>query len=514
MKSHQSIVLLISLIYRCSFTIRESGKLHKLEAAMSNANLKMPHEEFTANTETKSNGRRLVIRPDRIQLESEKCFLEINKHKYSVVDVSPFGIAIESETPIDEDIKNIVKAKILYDYVEVAQLTLKRVRNLNLTNNKLQYAFEVIGEPLKLDRLVAVRDSFKIINSQENEFDNYSKVPDEFKILVYQMKDWLEKLENKIDHLEKDNEWIRDKSEIVQVIPQVISSYFKEMFIPTYKKLSNSLSDSNEEAVSLSFDFFREHLNKLIQKAPFADRVYNKPLGYAGDFEMMNIIYRGKAQGASLFAQCLHKYFVDEPAAAAVRNRSKYLLKKILNHIERKKGEPLKIMSVASGPAREIQLLVELHSDLLSDKIEIYLVDQDVDALKHAQFKLRNLTSTHNTNVKIKYINSAIKNIIAKGLDEGGFDLIYSAGLFDYLSAPVAEVTANRLHKSLSENGELIIGNFSVSNPNQFTMNLALDWQLLYRSKEDMEQIFNFIDKNVTIEEESLGINLFAIAKK
>ncbi len=75
--------------------------------------------------------------------------------------------------------------------------------------------------------------------------------------------------------------------------------------------------------------FAREQVGYLVYGAPFANRAYYKPRGYAGDYEMMNHLYRDELVGKTLFDQCMHKYFIDEPAGAAVKNRGQYLFEKI-----------------------------------------------------------------------------------------------------------------------------------------------------------------------------------------
>ena len=52
-----------------------------------------------------------------------------------------------------------------------------------------------------------------------------------------------------------------------------------------------------------------------------AARFFHKPLGYAGDFEMMNMLYRNESLGDTLFGQALSRVILDCDAARAVRHR-------------------------------------------------------------------------------------------------------------------------------------------------------------------------------------------------
>lgn len=227
---------------------------------------------------------------------------------------------------------------------------------------------------------------------------------------------------------------------------------------------------------------------------------------------MMNIIYRSEPEGKTLFAKCLHDYWVKQPAAQAVRNRAIFMKSKIESIVSKTQGET-HFLSVASGPAHEWQMLLR-DQKYTDSKCIVELLDQDEHALKHAQKKMKEITLQHSNNFDFRYTNLAIKNIIARGLTRK-YDLIYSAGLFDYFSDPVAEIAAKRLFDALKPGGQVIIGNFNVSNPNSTIMDLALDWHLIYRSKEQLIDLFQSTGGKIEIESEPLDINIFCkITKK
>src|SRR5262249_17542349 len=48
------------------------------------------------------------------------------------------------------------------------------------------------------------------------------------------------------------------------------------------------------------------HLHRFCRQAPLMRRALEKPLGYAGDYEMMNMLYRDPAEGETLFGKALN----------------------------------------------------------------------------------------------------------------------------------------------------------------------------------------------------------------
>ncbi len=109
-------------------------------------------------------------------------------------------------------------------------------------------------------------------------------------------------------------------------------------------------------------------------------------------------------------------------------------------------------------------------------------------------------------------VNTSISTVIAAGLD-GSHDLIYSAGLFDYLKDRTASAAGVRLVDALTPGGSAVIGNFGAENPTRPLMELILDWPLHHRSASDLRRLFGDIGTSMTIEQEATGVNLFAVIR-
>jgi hypothetical protein len=59
--------------------------------------------------------------------------------------------------------------------------------------------------------------------------------------------------------------------------------------------------------------------------------------------------------------------------------------------------------------------------------------------------------------------------------------------------------------------GHAVIGNLGTANPTHPLMELILDWPLHHRSASDLRQLFGDFGTGVTIEQETTGVNLFAV---
>ena len=292
----------------------------------------------------------------------------------------------------------------------------------------------------------------------------------------------------------------------------LVVSALRDAVNPCLDVLRREIGLAGPAAWRAASRYFHDRFGALIDLSPFAARCFHKPLGYAGDFEMMNMVYRNESLGDTLFGRSLSRVLLDSDAGQAVRHRAHYLVGKITAAAVRGgPRRPARILSVAAGPAIELQLILRKDPSLLcAGNAEITLLDQDAGALTHAREQIQALAARAGVEVTLSCVNTSIMTVIAAGL-HGSYDLIYSAGLFDYLKDRTASAAGVRLVDALTPGGSAVIGNFGVANPTRPLMELILDWPLHHRSASDLRRLFGDIGTSMTIEQEATGVNLFAV---
>src|ERR1022692_931406 len=292
----------------------------------------------------------------------------------------------------------------------------------------------------------------------------------------------------------------------------LVVSALRDAVNPCLDVLRREIGLAGPAAWRAASRYFHDRFGALIGLSPFAARCFHKPLGYAGDFEMMNMVYRNDSLGATPFGRAPSRVVLDSAAGRAVRHRAHYLAAKIEATVTRDgRRRPGRILSVAAGPAMELQLILRRDPALLAaGRTEIALIDQDAGALEHARERILALAVQADVQVTLRCINTSIRTVIAQGLDDS-YDLVYSAGLFDYLKDRAVRAAAARLVAALAPGGSAVIGNFDVANPTRPLMELILDWQLYLRSADDLRGHFSDLGTGMTVEREATGINLFAV---
>lgn len=260
----------------------------------------------------------------------------------------------------------------------------------------------------------------------------------------------------------------------------------------------------------------RRMLHPLILASPFVYRTLQKPLGYPGDYEMVNMIMRDPYEGASLFAKAFNVCALGRPPIVAHRNRLRYLADKLTQETLRKiaKGERAKILAVGCGPAHEVRMF--LRDQPCSNQADFTLLDFDAETLEHGGRVLADLKRSHGRSTGIQFVKRSVQQMLkqsAKVARDGAgdqYDLVYCAGLFDYLPDSVCRSLIGLFDNLLAPGGVQLVTNVDCHS-SQKEMEYFLEWYLIYRNTQAMKALISprIQPENVLLFREPTGINIF-----
>lgn len=342
----------------------------------------------------------------------------------------------------------------------------------------------------------------------------------EFKGVVLELSDTLQVTQYKINYFE---------SKMSDEERRTVSPFTSDPLRAEEEAFTRSLNDAflNIDDIVRGFTlrehyfhrkYFQYHLHPLLLLSPFVFRSYQKPLGYPGDYLMMNMLYDDLDNECSLFGRLVDRYARQISTARAVKSRPSYLIRKIMAVLEETLHDKptANITSVGSGPAREIQELIQLNPR--SAQCRVTLVDMVQPAISYCRSKISKLKILSGNPVEVNYLNRNVDRLVRfpDSLDlREGQDLIYSVGLFDYLPHHLAKRLVRRLYSLLNKGGELIIGNLSDLNDCRFIMEYAAEWFLLYRTREELLSLAEDIPSSeISVDSDALGIQLYLSIKK
>ena len=260
-----------------------------------------------------------------------------------------------------------------------------------------------------------------------------------------------------------------------------------------YKEFTAIVNNLEDEELSLFRDVIRESLNENT----LIGHGFVKPFGYPGDFSLIHNIYQEYVNPDRRYSNW-DRFFQDQAGAHAVRNRKDYFLRRC-EELEKSGRPENRVLILGSGPATDVNEYLVNHPD---SNIKFDLVDFDQNAIDFARSQNRQFENS------IDYF----KINVLRFKPYQWYDLIWSAGLFDYFKDKHFVYMINKYYKYLTEGGEFIIGNFSNSNPTKRLMEVLSDWYLNHRSKYDLVRMAleaEASEEQVEVDMEELGVNLF-----
>lgn len=283
-------------------------------------------------------------------------------------------------------------------------------------------------------------------------------------------------------------------------------------------------TDAGTRAFAGSVIRGHQYHQKFLMQSAFIERALCKPQGYAGDKDLMLMICENVSLGKTPYAKLKNQVYLDLPAAEAVRQRIRSLRQRLDSL-----PDGAVVLNLACGPAMEVRSYLEANP---RKAIQIDLLDHDILTTRYTRQtindpRVRHLIGNafqiikgnyrvatprtgmwHRCSPKDDFRSRARWRIPVKyifsDLKSRQYDLIYSAGLYDYIEDFPSDANrgvralTRRLFDLLKPGGTLIVGNFltpgAKNNPHvhshRLMMELYSDWNLLYRTPA---QIANFV---------------------
>jgi extracellular factor (EF) 3-hydroxypalmitic acid methyl ester biosynthesis protein len=268
--------------------------------------------------------------------------------------------------------------------------------------------------------------------------------------------------------------------------------------------------------------YMQRRLHPLLLCAPFAHRTFTKPLGYAGDYEMVDMIARNRPEGESLYAKIVHLWFVRQAPAEAHRNRLDHLTQRLVEETARavSEGRPSRILSLACGPAVEIQDFLQEHE--VSNRAELTLLDFNEETLEHVAAAFNGLKTKLSRRTPVEFVKRSVHHLLketvksARRASSEQYDFVYCAGLFDYLTDAVCQRLTTLLYDWVAPGGLLLATNVEPSNPMRNGMEHLLDWNLVYRTGPQCPVLrpTQVAREDFVVRSDMTGVNLFMEARK
>ena len=221
-----------------------------------------------------------------------------------------------------------------------------------------------------------------------------------------------------------------------------------------------------------------------------------KPLGYPGDYQLMDLIVREVNQATGL-GHHFDRLFLNYPGCAAIRNRSRWVVESLREIILAKTDPaPLTVLDIGCGPMAIEETLVQSFSG--DSRLNVIGFDADADALELARARFQH------GELGLELVQGNV--LSQEGLNQlcelaSRAKVIISMGLIEYLEDTTVELVLRKLHAAAKPGTQLFVANYVPDHPSRAAMEWFLDWWLVHRTESELRSLVEsagFEARNVT----------------
>lgn len=440
-----------------------------------------------------STGRRAFFRPHRYEaidiFPTPPPRVVLGATAWRMADISLSGIAVTSKDIEDSEIEVGESFPISISQSGVSlfegRATVKRIDPSGFGSKlglRFDDSFVDIPSLRKKDAQARMRGHFANLQPTPND-----AVSQEYRVLCSDILSTFRSYRAFLDQRSDINDPVKNDSDgafelcVEQMMPQ-----WRDLWLRGNAATEAVMGDP--ERLSALKQLTELVLTPEFNLGPIWERSYTKPLGYPGDFQVMNYVYDWKREGATTYGQVIHRLGLD--VAECIGTRMDVVIDTIMRVAEMKAaGETVRILSLGSGPAREVKEIYE-RTARSETKFEYTLVDQEEQALQYAYEGNYPAATAHGAGASINCLNLSFTDILRGNLEDKNAyeqDIVYSVGLFDYLKDRRARGLAKSLFDLVKPGGLLILGNMNKCPlSNLWPMECLTDWRLYYRDDSEM----------------------------
>jgi extracellular factor (EF) 3-hydroxypalmitic acid methyl ester biosynthesis protein len=451
-------------------------------------------------------------------LDSQGTLLRVTRHQ-AVFEAHSAAEMLRVSEVLD-DFKILINSELVYSGKGV-------ISNLVSTGPTLVCETRLDDVWVDLDRLCASLSSAGLrleFESFLRQWQKHFHIGQEYRLFVSELHSFFHDLRLWLEHVELG---IRsrpsgDGQQFERQVAQQLGESTFSIFRNYAERFEALCADLDPEKVPAHQAYIRRQMHPLLLCSPFVYRTFSKPLGYAGDYEVVNMIMRDPFEGASLFAKIVNYCFLNQKVGVAHQNRVKYLVDRLVEEGLRtaRAGRGLRVLSLGCGPAVEVQQFLA-HGSLASNAT-FELVDFNDETLQHAHQALVGASQKYGVRCPaVRLTKKSVHHIVKEAAKSTQsqpdvlYDFVYCAGLFDYLTSQVCRRLMEVMFDRLAPGGLLIATNVAPSNPLRYGMEHLLDWMLVYRSATELGALGpERAAPEVSVKSDLTGVNIWAELRK
>ena len=368
-----------------------------------------------------------------------------------------------------------------------------------------------------------------------------------YQLAVTNLRNYLQELRRWLEHWETEvgvGDNAKDANRINEFVVDVDSEIAPRL-TSLYGEFEEASMGIDRKVVPYHRAFAQRELHPMMMSSPFMNRAFNKPLGYAGDFEMVRMMLGNAFEGGNTFSKLLNASALRHQAPAAHRNRIDLLEKTLRRETHRvlstqyspsnsqdlptdgaarqdENPARVHVMNLGCGPA--VEVLDFARSEAASASVDFDLIDFNSETLLHVANNLIPNAKQIRPEMQIRTQQRSVHEIVQLSVegsgggstspaDEKKYDMVYCAGLFDYFRDTTCGFLVELFYRWIKPGGLVLVTNVTPNHSSRAIMGMILDWNLVLRDESDLRSLAPTLGQQNTYVDQT-GVNVFLEIRK
>jgi extracellular factor (EF) 3-hydroxypalmitic acid methyl ester biosynthesis protein len=384
-----------------------------------------------------------------------------------------------------------------------------RIRRIEPSGVRTTVAVELTSGYIDIPTIVTGHDHFLLsraladpqFGAATNILPEYQELTAEIIYLFRSYKDLLARFEDRLGDMSQEDRQKQLHEALIacedKMVPQWKELWYRGNDI-TFPMLGDPIALAEHKR------YTEQVLTPDFMPGPVMRRCYEKPLGYPGDYQIMNYVYRWEKIGETPYEKLLHRIGIEtgECVGTRLRMTQKFINEKVG---ETPGSQVMNITNLGCGSAYEVSDFLKINT--LPRPVNFTLIDQDHDALSYAYEHAHPQVVRHGGNARIQCLQASFAQLLKAGSLFNSLppqDMIYSLGLYDYLSARRARALTHELYNQLAPGGYMVLANVKVGRETcMWPLEFITDWSLVYRTADEMWDMVDGLDcERISLEED------------
>lgn len=396
-----------------------------------------------------------------------------------------------------------------------------RIRRVEPSGVRTTVAVELTSGYIDIPSIVTGHDQFllsralsdPLFGQASNILPEYQELSAEIIYLFRSYRDLLARFEERLGNVSEADRAARLQEALdaceEKMVPQWQELWYRGNDI-TFPMINDPVALAEHKR------YTEQVLTPDFMPGPVMRRCYEKPLGYPGDYQIMNYVYRWEQIGNTPYEKLLHRIGIE--TGACVGTRLRMTQKFLAGKIEETAGDrTMNITNLGCGSAYEVADYLKIGT--LPRPVNFTLIDQDHDALSYAYENAHPQVVRHRGKARIQCLQASFAQLLKAGPLFNSLppqDIIYSLGLYDYLSARRARALTHDLYDQLAPGGYMVLANVKVGRETcMWPLEFITDWSLVYRTEQDMWDMVEGLDcERISLEEDPTKCVYVMIVRK